>query len=107
MTRSLSSFVSMPQPTCPVYLQIMELTPPSPATATAFTRATAAATSLRSALPEPLQQPHVAIVCGSGLGGLQHALLPNEPKVEVSYDKVPGMPKLTGRFCGAIGRMRA
>lgn len=41
-----------------------------------------------------LSQPRVMIICGSGLGGIAEILLP-EPKVEVTYDKIPGFKTST------------
>lgn len=64
--------------------------------ATAFARATTAADFLRSHLADDLQRPYAAIVCGSGLGGLQDALI-DESKVTVPYDQIPGMPRLSGK----------
>lgn len=64
---------------------------------TAFARASAAAQYLRSIVSVPeLAHPRTAIVCGSGLGGLQHALM-KEPRIEVPYEKIAGMPKSTGK----------
>ncbi|KAI9672425.1 MAG: hypothetical protein M1829_004504 [Trizodia sp. TS-e1964] len=49
---------------------------------------------LLSSLPESLQRPSVAIVCGSGLGGLAEALH-LEPRVEIAYGDIPNFPKAT------------
>lgn len=70
------------------------LNPPQQ-TQSSFERATIATDSLRAALPSPLHNPLVAIICGSGLGGLQH-VLEKDSKVEVPYEAIPGMPKLSG-----------
>lgn len=58
-------------------------------------RATDAANFIRKRLPDALQKPKVAIVCGTGLGGLVDAV-EAEPKVELGYDEVPGFPGVTG-----------
>ncbi|KAF1829895.1 hypothetical protein BDW02DRAFT_573554 [Decorospora gaudefroyi] len=74
----------------------------------AYVRATETAQYVRSQLPEALQNPKVAIVCGSGLGGLAETIEP-EPKVELAYGTVPNFPKSTvqghaGKFVfGQIG----
>ena len=64
---------------------------------TVFSRATEAANSIRAALPSPLHNPHLAIVCGSGLGNLQHSLLPSPfPRVEIQWSDIPHFPTATG-----------
>lgn len=60
-----------------------------------YGRATFTAKTIRNALPLALQTPKVAIVCGSGLGGLAETVDPLS-KVEISYDNVPGFPASTG-----------
>lgn len=57
-------------------------------------RATESVNSLREKLPDALQRPKVAIVCGTGLGGLADTVEP-EPRVEFDYGDV-GLPKVTG-----------
>lgn len=66
-------------------------TPPN-----AFARATQTATHIRTLLPSELQFPKVAIVCGSGLGGLADTIEP-EPKVELAYGDIPNFPQSTGK----------
>jgi purine-nucleoside phosphorylase len=61
----------------------------------AYTRATETAEYVRSKLPSALQNPKVAIVCGSGLGGLADTIEP-EPKVELAYGDIPNFPRSTG-----------
>jgi hypothetical protein len=61
----------------------------------AYVRATETAQYVRSQLPEALQNPKVAIVCGSGLGGLADTIEPS-PKVELAYGSIPNFPKSTG-----------
>jgi purine-nucleoside phosphorylase len=74
----------------------------------AYARATETAKYVRSQLPEALQYPKVAIVCGSGLGGLAETI-ESEPKVELAYGTIPNFPKSTvvghaGKFVfGQIG----
>lgn len=67
--------------------------------ASVFTKATKAANAIKSALPAELRGPALAIVCGSGLGLLQHGLQAS-PKVELTYDELPHFPKSTGRTLG-------
>jgi purine-nucleoside phosphorylase len=62
-----------------------------------YKRATETALYVRSMLPEVLQKPKVAIVCGSGLGGLADTI-DHEPKVELSYEQIPNFPRSTGEF---------
>jgi len=69
-----------------------ELSIPKPGV---LARATEAANVLRNLLPPSLQNPHVAIICGSGLGGLQHTLEGSE-RVELLYKDIPHLPISTG-----------
>jgi purine-nucleoside phosphorylase len=62
----------------------------------AYVRATETAKYVRTQLPESLQNPKVAIVCGSGLGGLAETI-EAEPKVELAYGSIPNFPKSTGK----------
>ncbi|KAF9733987.1 hypothetical protein PMIN06_005181 [Paraphaeosphaeria minitans] len=74
----------------------------------AYVRASETADYVRSKLPEVLQKPKVAIVCGSGLGGLVDTI-DAEPKVELAYSTIPNFPRSTvqghaGNFVfGTIG----
>lgn len=60
-----------------------------------FQRATETALYLRSALPDALQNPKVAIVCGSGLGGLAETIH-EEPRISTAYQDIPNFPQSTG-----------
>ena len=51
---------------------------------------------LRENLPVSLQNPKVAIVCGSGLGGLANTIR-DEPRAEFDYSSIPHFPHLTGK----------
>ena len=62
---------------------------------TAFSKATATVEFLRLALPPALAKPRVAIVCGSGLGGLV-ATLNDDVREEWAYKDVPNFPQSTG-----------
>lgn len=62
-----------------------------------FDRATEVTIHLRSSLPLELQHPYVAIVCGSGLGGLQHTIEPS-PRAEFTYESLPHFPVSTGEW---------
>jgi purine-nucleoside phosphorylase len=61
----------------------------------AYARALETAAYVRSKLPEALQNPKVAIVCGSGLGGIVDTI-ESEPKVELAYSTIPNFPQSTG-----------
>lgn len=67
------------------------------ATPNAYVRATETADYVRSKLPEALQVPKVAIVCGSGLGGLADTVEP-ETRVELAYSTIPNFPRSTGKL---------
>jgi purine-nucleoside phosphorylase len=68
----------------------------------AFQRATETALYLRANLPGNLQQPKVAIVCGSGLGGLAETIHP-VPRFETTYASIPNFPQSTGKCCSWNG----
>lgn len=73
------------------------VTDPSPKPSSAiFTKATESASFIRSKLPSELQSPRVAIVCGSGLGGIAGTINP-DVKVEINYVDIPNFPKTTGK----------
>jgi len=65
-------------------------------TPNAYARATQTAEYVRSKLPTELQHPKVAIVCGSGLGGLADTIDPS-PKIELAYGDIPNFPRSTGK----------
>ncbi len=50
---------------------------------------------IQDQLPQALQKPAVAIICGSGLGGLAESVLPH-PRHELSYADIPHFPRSTG-----------
>lgn len=62
-----------------------------------FDKATATVEQLRQALPKDLHSPKVAIICGSGLGGLADSIN-EEPRVEIPYAKALSFPVSTGRL---------
>ena len=51
---------------------------------------------LKARMPAGLGSPSVAVICGSGLGGLAGTVLA-EPKTELNYASIPYFPKSTGR----------
>jgi purine nucleoside phosphorylase len=51
---------------------------------------------LRGNIPEGLQKPKIAIICGSGLGGLA-GTVHNEGKVEFDYGSIPHFSRSTGK----------
>lgn len=63
---------------------------------TSFEKATEAVSYLIKGLPADLQRPKVAIVCGSGLGGLAETVQ-SEPRAEFDYASIPHFPRSTGR----------
>jgi purine-nucleoside phosphorylase len=60
-----------------------------------YARAQATIQTIRKALPAELSHPRIAIVCGSGLGGLA-STVEAQTKVEIPYSSVPGFPVSTG-----------
>lgn len=64
-------------------------------TTSVFHRATETVEYLRLRLPEQLAKPRVAIVCGSGLGGLAN-VLNQGVRLEWAYKDVPNFPVSTG-----------
>lgn len=69
-----------------------------------YKRVKATADELRQTLPTSLQKPRVAIVCGSGLGGLADTI-EEQPKVQFRYEDVKGFPRSTGTLI-LLGLMR-
>jgi len=61
-----------------------------------YQRATEAASFIRSKVPDQLQSPRVAIVCGSGLGGIADTIR-QDGRAEISYSDIPHFPQPTGR----------
>lgn len=51
---------------------------------------------LQGQIPAELQSPTIAIICGSGLGGLSKAVQPH-PKYEVDYENIPHFPEGKGK----------
>lgn len=62
-----------------------------------FQKAGESASFIRSKLPTELQSPRVAIVCGSGLGGIADTVN-KDVKVEIDYLDIPNFPKTTGKL---------
>jgi purine-nucleoside phosphorylase len=60
-----------------------------------YSRASITAEFLRRDLPAHLQHPKVAVVCGSGLGGLADEV-EADSKVEIPYSDISGFPVSTG-----------
>lgn len=61
-----------------------------------FEQANEAVSYLKSRLPAALQTPQVAIVCGSGLGGLADTVQ-SEFRTEYDYSSIPHFPRPTGK----------
>ncbi|KAL2837327.1 nucleoside phosphorylase domain-containing protein [Aspergillus pseudodeflectus] len=57
---------------------------------------------LKKSLPAQLRAPRVAIVCGSGLGGLANTI-DSELRVEIDYADIPHFPRLT--VAGHAGKL--
>ena len=51
---------------------------------------------IKGQIPAELQSPTIAIICGSGLGGLSDAVL-SHPKREIDYKSIPHFPEGKGR----------
>lgn len=66
-----------------------------PQNISSFERVNEAASYIKECLPSSLQSPRVAIVCGTGLGGLVHTV-GDTPRVEYDYSSIPHFPQLTG-----------
>ena len=62
-----------------------------------YLKATDAAEYVRSKLPSGLSRPRVAIVCGSGLGGIAD-LITKDARIELNYSDIPHFPQITGTF---------
>ncbi|RAL08403.1 purine-nucleoside phosphorylase [Aspergillus homomorphus CBS 101889] len=61
-----------------------------------------AVTFLRNHLPSSLQAPRIAIICGSGLGGLANTI-DSEPRADFDYTSIPNFPHLT--VAGHAGKL--
>lgn len=61
----------------------------------AFVKANEAVAFLKKSLPTSLQNPQVAIVCGSGLGGLADTIH-HSSVAEFDYGDIPHFPQPTG-----------
>lgn len=64
---------------------------------TAYSKAGETVEFLRLKLPAALAKPRVAIVCGSGLGGLV-STLNDDVREEWAYKDVPNFAQSTGEF---------
>ena len=62
-----------------------------------FERAQETAHYIQKNLPENLSQPKLAIICGSGLGGLADTVHAS-PRHEIPYSEIPHFPQPTGRY---------
>ncbi|KMU86672.1 purine nucleoside phosphorylase [Coccidioides immitis H538.4] len=67
-----------------------------------FKQAQAALNYLRPHLPEALRTPRVAVICGSGLGGLADTI-DSKTKVEFDYRDIPNFPAST--VPGHLGKL--
>jgi purine-nucleoside phosphorylase len=73
--------------------------PTSKPSSEAYQRASSSADFIRSKLPSHLHNPRVAIVCGSGLGGIADTVTA-DTKLEIDYHDIPNFPKTTGEYHG-------
>ncbi len=62
---------------------------------------TESADFLRAQIPENLQSPKVAIICGSGLGGLA-GMVKDEGKAELDYGSIPHFSRSTGKTAASL-----
>ncbi|PYH77765.1 purine nucleoside phosphorylase I, inosine and guanosine-specific [Aspergillus uvarum CBS 121591] len=67
-----------------------------------YEQACEAARFLKDRLPSPLQAPRIAIICGSGLGGLA-STIDDQPRAEFDFKSVPHFPHLT--VAGHAGKL--
>ncbi|KAJ5397279.1 PNP/MTAP phosphorylase [Penicillium cosmopolitanum] len=68
-------------------------------------RANEAVSFLTKSLPEGLRKPQVAIVCGSGLGGLAETVQ-SEPRAEFDYTSIPHFPvQQSNKVAGHAGKL--
>lgn len=65
------------------------------APASVFKKAIETAEFLNTNVPAELSSPKVAIVCGSGLGGLAETIH-KEPVYAMPYANIPNFPQSTG-----------
>lgn len=72
---------------------------------TLFHRAKESANLLVRKLPQELRNPKVAIICGSGLGGLADTINP-EPRAVTPYREIPDFPRSTGKLATIAVRMQ-
>jgi len=63
---------------------------------TTHSKAQEAATFIQRDLDQRLQKPRVAIVCGSGLGGLADAVDAQQPRAQIEYSSIPYFASPTG-----------
>ncbi|KAL1960015.1 hypothetical protein VTO42DRAFT_683 [Malbranchea cinnamomea] len=59
---------------------------------TAYTQSTEALNFLLPQLPQSLKRPRVAVICGSGLGGLAAVLSTTAERCEFDYAQIPHFP---------------
>lgn len=69
-----------------------------------YEQAKEAVSFLQGRLPACLQRPQVAIVCGSGLGGLADTIH-NIPRAEYDYTSIPHFPRLTGKSIRSVNHL--
>ncbi|PWY71500.1 inosine guanosine and [Aspergillus sclerotioniger CBS 115572] len=74
----------------------------TPSGSLSFQQASETLSFLRDRLPESLKTPEVAIVCGSGLGGLA-STIHRLPRVEFDYASIPHFPRST--VAGHAGKL--
>lgn len=65
------------------------------ASSNTFELATETARDLQASLPLELRGPAIAIICGSGLGGLADAV-DIAPRSAIYYKDIPHFPRSTG-----------
>lgn len=67
----------------------------APVQSEVYRKASEAAAFIRSKVSNPqLQKPRIAVVCGSGLGGIADTIDPAD-RVEISYSDIVHFPKTT------------
>ncbi|KAA8898430.1 hypothetical protein TRICI_006559 [Trichomonascus ciferrii] len=61
-----------------------------------YEKAVESVKAIRRKIPESLAKPKVAIICGTGLGGLANVLW-DDSKVVIPYSDIPHFKQSTGK----------
>ena len=75
---------------------VTDKTAPLGASSDVLLRAKEAAQFIHSKVPAAFSNPRIAIVCGSGLGGIADLINEHERTV-INYSDIPHFPQITGQ----------